>query len=122
MKWYIKCFKHYADFKGRARRSEYWMFTLFNVLFAFLIIFVGTLIGQIIGVGELALFLYILYFIAIIIPSLSVLVRRLHDTGNSGWMYFISLIPLIGIIWLFILLVSNSQSVENKWGLNPKEK
>tara|TARA_B110000438_G_C15685631_1_gene594400 strand:- start:87 stop:383 length:297 start_codon:yes stop_codon:yes gene_type:complete len=98
------------------------MFTLFNVLFAFLIIFVGTLIGQIIGVGELALFLYILYFIAIIIPSLSVLVRRLHDTGNSGWMYFISLIPLIGIIWLFILLVSNSQSVENKWGLNPKEK
>jgi uncharacterized membrane protein YhaH (DUF805 family) len=98
------------------------MFTLFNVLFAFLIIFVGTLIGQIIGVGELALFLYILYFIAIIIPSLSVLVRRLHDTGNSGWMYFISLIPLIGIIWLLILLVSNSQSVENKWGVNPKEK
>ena len=85
------------------------------MLFAFLIIFVGTLIGQIIGFGELALVLYILYFIAIIIPSLSVLVRRLHDTRNSGWMYFISLIPLIGIIWLFILPVSNSQSVKNKW-------
>ena len=121
MKWYLKCFNQYADFNGRARRTEYWMFVLFNILFSFLIILIDPLLvllgdyGAFLGLG-----LYFIYILIIIIPSLSVLVRRLHDTGNSGWMYFISLIPLIGFIWLFVLLVTDSQPGENKWGPNPK--
>ena len=121
MKWYLKCFNQYADFNGRARRTEYWMFVLFNILFSFLIILIDPLLvllgdyGAFLGLG-----LYFIYILIIIITSLSVLVRRLHDTGNSGWMYFISLIPLIGFIWLFVLLVTDSQPGENKWGPNPK--
>ncbi|GEO04179.1 hypothetical protein AAE02nite_18430 [Adhaeribacter aerolatus] len=62
-----------------------------------------------------------LYFLSMIIPGLAVTVRRLHDTGKSGWFYFISLIPLIGAIWLFVLMVTDSDFGENQYGLNPKE-
>ena len=115
MKWFLKCFNQYADFSGRARRSEYWFFYLFNLLIIFGIITVGVGINSEIFMG-----LYFLYLIAVIIPNLSVTVRRLHDTGKSGWMILISLIPLIGPIWLFVLLVTDSQPGDNKWGPNPK--
>jgi uncharacterized membrane protein YhaH (DUF805 family) len=62
-----------------------------------------------------------LYSLAVLLPTLGVLVRRLHDVGKSGWYILIVLIPLIGIIWLLILLFSNSQQGENKWGPNPKD-
>tara|TARA_Y100001970_G_C13416978_1_gene454721 strand:+ start:83 stop:451 length:369 start_codon:yes stop_codon:yes gene_type:complete len=120
MKWYLKCLKQYADFSGRARRTEYWMFVLFNILFAVLTIFIGFLLEYLLKFYAIGFGLYFLYILAIIIPSFSVVVRRLHDTGNSGWMYFISLIPIIGFIWLIVLLVTDSQPGENKWGPNPK--
>ena len=74
---------------------------------------------QIIDVGILV-YLFPLYVLAMIIPSLSVSIRRLHDTGHSGWWYFIIIIPLIGPVWLFVLLVTDSKPEENKWGPNPK--
>jgi uncharacterized membrane protein YhaH (DUF805 family) len=55
------------------------------------------------------------------VPGLAVLVRRLHDVGKSGWMYFIALIPIIGAIWLLVLLFTDSQQGDNNWGANPKE-
>ncbi len=124
MKWYLKCLNQYADFSGRARRTEYWMFTLFNMIFTLLTLFIGALLGTALFgasgtiIGSMGL--YVLYLIAIFIPGLSVFVRRLHDTENSGWMFFILLIPLIGSIWVFVLLIMDSKPGENKWGPNPK--
>ena len=108
MKWFIKGFQQYADFKGRARRKEYWMFVLFN----FIISFVMSLLGLVV--------LSWIYTVAVFIPSLAVCVRRLHDIGKSGWWLLISFIPLIGLIWLIVLFVQDSQAGSNEWGANPK--
>ena len=130
MKWFLKCLKQYADFSGRARRREYWFFQLFNLIFFIVIIlglgFIANALGANdsitpeFGLNTIIGLLIIFYVLALTIPSIAVTIRRLHDTGNSGWMLFISLIPLIGPIWLFILYVKNSQPGENKWGPNPK--
>jgi uncharacterized membrane protein YhaH (DUF805 family) len=66
-------------------------------------------------------FLYLIYVLAVFIPGLAVAVRRLHDVGKSGWMYFVVLIPIIGAIWLLVLFFTDSQVGSNKWGENPKE-
>ncbi|MCS5551622.1 MAG: DUF805 domain-containing protein, partial [Gammaproteobacteria bacterium] len=79
MNWYLKVVKQYADFNGRARRQEYWMFTLFNCIFAVL----AMVLDSVLGATPL---IYGLYVLAIIIPSIAVSVRRLHDVGKSGWM------------------------------------
>jgi uncharacterized membrane protein YhaH (DUF805 family) len=116
MYWYLKVLKQYADFSGRARRKEYWMFFLFNLIFTAVLSVLDILITLAVGAG----FLYILYALAVFIPSLAVLVRRLHDTGKSGWWIFITLIPLIGWIWLFVLLCADSDA-DNEYGKNPKQ-
>ncbi len=120
MNWYLKVLKQYADFSGRARRKEYWMFVLFNMIFAIVAIILDNVLGiamKEIGYGPL----YGLYVLAVLIPGLAVGVRRLHDIGKSGWMFLISLIPLIGGIWLLVLFCTDSQQGSNKWGQNPKE-
>lgn len=120
MNWYLKVLKQYADFNGRARRKEYWMFVLFNMIFAVAAMILDNVLGiamEGIGYGPI----YGLYLLAIIIPSIAVGVRRLHDIGKSGWMMLISLIPLIGGIWLLVLMVTDSNPEENEYGPNPKE-
>ncbi|SFS81705.1 DUF805 domain-containing protein [Lutibacter maritimus] len=120
MNWYLKVLKQYADFNGRARRTEYWMFVLFNMIFAIIAMVLDNVLG--IAIGEIGYGpLYGIYTIAMIIPSLAVGVRRLHDVGKSGWMMLIALIPIIGAIWLFVLMVTDGNSSENQYGLNPKE-
>ena len=119
MKWYLKVFNQYSDFSGRARRREYWMFMLFNIIFAI----IAMLLDEIIGTSDQDGYgiLYFLYALALFIPGIAVTVRRLHDVGKSGWMYLIVIIPLIGFIWLFVLLLTNGDQGENKYGANPKE-
>lgn len=120
MNWYLKVLKQYADFNGRARRKEYWMFVLFNMIFAIVAMILDNVLGiamKEIGYGPL----YGLYVLAVLIPGLAVAVRRLHDVGKSGWMYLIAFIPLIGAIWLLVLFCTDSQQGSNKWGDNPKE-
>ena len=121
MNWYLAVLKNYAGFSGRARRKEYWMFALFNVIFAFVLGFIDGFVGGYydpgIGIGILGG----LYSLAVLIPGLAVSVRRLHDVGKSGWMLLIALIPLIGAIWLLVLMVTDSDSGENQYGANPKE-
>lgn len=115
--YYLNAFRfHYADFEGRARRSEYWYFTLFNIIISY------GLMGMMF-LGEGMYFMYfvsVLYSLASLIPSLAVAVRRLHDIGKSGWYFLVFLIPVAGIIWLLVLLVTNSQDGENEYGPNPK--
>ena len=118
MNWYIKVLKNYAVFSGRATRKEYWMFYLFNFIF----ILVASVLDMVIflmpfwGLGPL----YVIYAVAILIPSLAVAVRRLHDVGKSGWYVLINLIPIAGPIWFLVLMCTDSQPGENKYGPNPK--
>ncbi len=118
MNWYIKVLKSFTDFQGRARRKEYWMFVLFNIIISIILASIDMLLGFDMesGYGVLTG----LYSLFIIIPSLAVAVRRLHDTGRSGWWLLIGLIPAIGAIVLLIFFVLDSQEGSNKWGQNPK--
>jgi uncharacterized membrane protein YhaH (DUF805 family) len=119
MNWYLQVLKKYAVFSGRARRKEYWMFVLFNIIFAIVAIIFDNILGTAIENVGYGLF-YILYSLAIIIPAIAVGVRRLHDTEKSGWWLLISLIPLIGAIWLIVLLATAGTAGENKYGADPK--
>lgn len=120
MNWYLKVLKQYSDFSGRARRKEYWMFVLFNMIFAIVAMILDNVLGiEMEGVGYGPL--YGLYVLAMIIPGLALTVRRLHDVGKSGWMILIALIPLIGGIWVLVLMVTDSIPEENEYGQNPKE-
>lgn len=120
MNWYLKCLQQYADFSGRARRKEYWMFALFNLIFTIVAIIFDNVVGTASPGFGTGLF-YGLYVLAVFIPGLAVAVRRLHDVGKSGWMFLIVLIPLLGAIWLLVLMLTDSQHGTNKWGKNPKE-
>ena len=120
MNWYLKVLKQYADFKGRARRKEYWMFILFNIIFGGIAMILDSVFGIAIeGVGYGPL--YGVYVLVLFIPGLAVAVRRLHDIGKSGWMILIALIPVIGAIWILVLMVTDSNPRENLYGVNPKE-
>ncbi|MBW8890111.1 MAG: DUF805 domain-containing protein [Fibrobacteres bacterium] len=119
MSWYIAVLKKYAVFSGRARRKEYWMFCLFSILF----IIVAMLLDRVLGTSFKGMgygWIYSIYALGVLIPSLAVSVRRLHDTGKSGWFIFINLIPLIGAIWVLIVLCSEGNAAGNKYGMNPK--
>ena len=119
MDWYLAVLKNYATFSGRARRKEYWMFALFNFLFAIAAMVVDNILGIsfVTGYGPV----YLLYVLAMLIPGLAVAVRRLHDVGKSGWFMFIALIPIIGGIWLLILMCTEGVAGANQYGENPKE-
>ncbi|MGL4364490.1 MAG: DUF805 domain-containing protein [Bacteroidales bacterium] len=121
MKWYLKVITQYADFKGRSRRKEYWIFVLFNALFGS----ITQVLDNILGLNFEPLHLGIgwfscIYGLIILIPSFAVVIRRLHDIGKSGWNYLISFIPIVGWIILLIWLCRDSVKSANKWGLNPK--
>lgn len=118
MNYYLKVLSNYFNFSGRARRSEYWYFILFNFLFAVAFMILDNLAGLAhpeLGYGPL----YGLYVLAVLIPGLAVTVRRLHDVGKSGWMYFIVLIPLIGAIWLLVLFLTEGEKSANRYGESP---
>ena len=113
----------FADFNGRARRKEYWMWTLYcTIILLIAMVFDNLfgltfeLLGEDLGYG----WLYLIFGIIQFIPGLAVVVRRLHDVGKSGWYYLIILIPLIGFIWILVLLCTDGVKEENKWGTNPK--
>ena len=120
MDWYLKVLKQYADFNGRARRKEYWMFVLFNIIFGIIAMVLDNVLGlamDSMGYGPI----YLLYVVVLIIPGIAVSVRRLHDLGKSGVMLFLVLIPIIGAIWLFILFLKEGEEGENEYGPDPKE-
>lgn len=120
MEWYLKVVKeNYINFSGRARRKEYWMFTLINSLIILaLAFFMGMLADtSMVFLPSIILMIYVLF---IILPGLAVTVRRLHDTGKSGWYYLLSLIPYVGGIILIIMTVQNGDVGRNQYGPDPK--
>ena len=112
--YYIGVLKKYAVFTGRARRAEYWYFALVNAAIYFVLGFINA------ATDKELFFLGTVYLLAVLVPSLAVGVRRLHDTGRSGWWILIGFVPLVGSIWLLVLFVLDSNPGENKYGPNPK--
>lgn len=115
MQWYLAVLKNYVGFSGRARRTEYWMFTLFNAIIV-LVLFVLDVAAK----SGFVLALMFLYYLAILLPSLAVLVRRLHDIGMSGWWILIGLVPFVGGLVLFVFTVLPGNQGPNKYGDDPK--
>ena len=111
------CFSKYADFSGRARPSEYWWWVLFVVLVETVlwIVFVSVAAGDSGGAGLVGGLLGVVV-LALIIPSLAVFVRRMHDTGRSGWFWFLGLVPIVGPIILIVFLVQPGDPGANKYG------
>ena len=124
MEWYLKVMRdNYANFSGRARRKEYWMYVLVQSIIMIGLMIFDSILGLDFELQGISLgygYLYLIGVIVHFIPSLAVLVRRLHDVGKSGWFYFIFLIPIIGIIWLLVLYCTEGQKQDNKWGPDPK--
>jgi uncharacterized membrane protein YhaH (DUF805 family) len=120
MNWYLDVLKNYAVFSGRARRKEYWMFFLFNVIFAITAVIIDNVLGLTIknvGSGPF----YLLYALATLIPGIAVGVRRLHDTSKSGWYMLLGLIPCVGGIILLVLFATPGDVGSNQYGADPKE-
>lgn len=114
MKYWLECYtKKYATFSGRARRKEYWMFFLFNMLIALGI----QIIEAVLGTGGM---LGGLYSLAVLLPGWAVFTRRMHDIGKSGWWWLIGLIPVVGTIVLFVFMCKDSEPSDNAYGPNPK--
>ena len=115
MQWYLKLLTQYADFNGRARRQEYWMFFLVNLIIT-ITIAIGFVEGSLGSAGALG----VIYSLAVFIPFIAVSMRRLHDTGRSGWWLLIGFIPLIGSLVLLIFMLLQGVAETNDYGEDPK--
>jgi uncharacterized membrane protein YhaH (DUF805 family) len=108
------CLKQkYADFNGRASRSEYWWFTLFQFLIGFVLVFVT---GKINGFSAV---IFLWAVLALYVPAIAAAVRRLHDTDKSGWWYLVASVPYVGVIILLVLLALQGTSGTNRFGEDP---
>ena len=119
MSWYLKALKNYVGFNGRARRREYWFFTLFSFLMTIALSILDLIIFNLSSETVLGMFTGA-YALAVIIPTLAVTFRRLHDTGKSGWWLLINFVPMIGSLIFIVLLLLDSQPGENQYGSSPK--
>ncbi|MET4640325.1 DUF805 domain-containing protein [Streptomyces sp. NBC_01724] len=113
MHWYLDVLKKYAVFSGRARRQEYWMYTLFNVIAVIILAVLDAVLGT-------QPVLIAIYYLAVLLPSLGVFVRRLHDTGRSGWWILFGIVPLVGGITLLVFSCLEGERSQNAYGPDPK--
>ncbi|WP_127167924.1 DUF805 domain-containing protein [Xanthomonas euvesicatoria] len=128
MEWMLLPLKRYADFNGRSRRKEYWMFALMQllVLFVFggLFAVAAVAMGNENGPGALAWLIcavMVIVFLALIVPGIAVTVRRLHDQDKSGWFYLVSLVPYVGAFVLLVFMCIEGTPGPNQYGENPKQ-
>lgn len=116
MDHYVAALKKYAETSGRATRAEYWYFVLFNILIS-----IGLAILDGIFFSSSSSVLGTLYSLAVLIPSIAVAVRRMHDINRSGWWILLLLVPLLGTLWFIFLAAQDSDPDENMYGPNPKK-
>jgi uncharacterized membrane protein YhaH (DUF805 family) len=120
MEWYVMALKRYAEFNGRSRRKEYWMFTLYNIVIV-MVLYLAGLVMLLRGSISMVFFgLAIVYWLAVLVPGLAVCVRRLHDIDKSGWFILVSLIPAVGGIILLVLVCLDGTPGDNRFGPSPK--
>ncbi|MCW9718247.1 DUF805 domain-containing protein [Avibacterium sp. 21-599] len=117
MDWYLYVLKHYAQFNGRARRKEFWWFTAIDLLLSAILMLFDFVLLSSFGFSGL----YGVYWIATLLPSFAVRVRRLHDTNRSGWWLLIAIIPFIGAIVLLVFACSDGTYGKNRFGEDPKK-
>ncbi|MFV0547901.1 MAG: DUF805 domain-containing protein [Limnobaculum xujianqingii] len=117
MEWFKKCLlEKYADFSGRARRKEYWMFVLFSMIAMVVLMVIGGVLDTIFGSnGIVSMILLVVYALAIFMPSLAVAIRRLHDLDKSGWWYLIAFIPFGSIVLLVFFCLEGTPGA-NQFG------
>jgi uncharacterized membrane protein YhaH (DUF805 family) len=115
IQWYLAVLRNYGNFSGRARRTEYWMFAFVNLVVS-LVLYVLTFATH----SGFFLVLVFLYALAVVLPSMAVLARRLHDIGMSGWWILIGLVPFIGGIVLFVFTLLPGNQGPNQYGDDPK--
>jgi uncharacterized membrane protein YhaH (DUF805 family) len=121
MEWYLKVLRQYADFTGRARRKEYWMFTLVSFIISVVLAILDGMLGLESNVGAFNFGLLVdLYGLAVLLPTLAVGARRLHDIGRSGWWLLLGIIPVIGAIVLIVFFATDGQRQPNVYGPDPK--
>ena len=113
MNYYTSVLKKYAVFEGRATRKEFWMFILMNLIVSIVVGIIASILGDKHVLSNL-------YSLAVLVPSLAVGARRLHDTNRSGWWQLICLIPVVGWIWLIVLMCFDGDAGDNRFGANPK--
>ncbi len=114
MSWFVKCLQNYVTFSGRARRKEYWMFVLFNFIFSLVLLAIQVFAGMEQPV------LSQLYSLVVLLPGLSVFVRRMHDIDKSGWWFWIALVPIVGAIVLLVFACTEGTKGPNRFGPDPK--
>ena len=119
MNWFVLALKQYAVFSGRSRRSEYWFFVLFYLLIYIALSVVDWMLGTYSASAQVGL-LSSGFSLAMVVPSIAVAARRLHDTGRSGWWQLLVLLPIVGAIILIVFLVQDSKPGQNQYGPNPK--
>jgi uncharacterized membrane protein YhaH (DUF805 family) len=117
MNWYLAVLKKYTVFDGRASRTEFWMFALFNFIALIVISVLGAILagkGSVIGSA-----LMLLYALGTLLPNIGVAIRRLHDTGRSGWWILLAFVPFIGFVVLLVFYILESQPGDNEYGPSP---
>lgn len=120
MEWYLKVVRdNFANFNGRARRKEYWMFLLFNLVVSGILSIVDQLFGMTLESG--AGILGAVYSLAVLIPAIAASIRRLHDVGKSGWFLLLAFVPCVGGIYLLYLMIQDGEPGVNAYGPNPKD-
>ena len=112
--------QNYCNFNDRARRSEYWLFVLFNIIVEIILSTIGAILAYVLKKQIISFSLLSLYSLIIFIPGLALTIRRLHDTGKSGWYILVALIPIVGGIIVLYFLVQDSQQEQNEYGISPK--
>jgi uncharacterized membrane protein YhaH (DUF805 family) len=121
MNYYFSALRKYAVFSGRARRSEFWCYLLFNWLIAGTIAFITWfIVAQSNSDSDLYAWAFSAYLVATTLPTWAVAVRRLHDVGLSGWFAFAAVVPFLGPIFVLAIGITDSQSGPNRFGPNPK--
>jgi len=128
MYWYLQVVTKYAKFKGRAQKKEFWAYSFLNLVFLVAAMIMDLLLKTTFKIetnqGDITMpfgYMFLTYTLVMTIPWIAVSVRRLHDTGRSGWMLLVLLIPVLGIVWLFDLLLSDGTPGKNRFGLNEME-
>ncbi|MHA2771378.1 DUF805 domain-containing protein [Vibrio harveyi] len=117
--WYYRVILNYSNFSSRARRQEYWYFTLVNVLVNLVMGIIDRVIGSVMQMDNFGFF-GVIYALFIMIPSIAVTVRRLHDSGRTGWWALIAFVPIIGVLVLLYFLIQDSEEGSNQYGATPK--
>ena len=118
MRWYLKVLRQYADFSGRAQRTECWMFALFNLVILTVLVVIDTVAR--LSIGSNTGLLGSIYLLAVLVPGLAVGARRMHDVGYSGWWQLLDLVPVVGWAVVIRLFCMDGDPEDNRWGPSPK--